>query len=325
MTTKKVVITDLIDNYGLEILKREAEVVCLSKLPDGILSDEASTAHAVLVRGRKKIDRDLVEQAKNLLVIAKHGVGYDNIDVEAATQKRILVVNTPEANLESVAEHNIGLMLSLSKNICNSGRVLREDKFTRREDYIGVEIKDKKLGVIGLGRIGSELARKCKFAFDMDVIYYDPYVPEEKVGELGYKKAEKLEALLTEADYVVICVPLTEETRNLIGSAELGLMKEGAFLINSSRGNIVDESALYDHLSQRRIAGAALDVFSQEPPASEHPLFKLDNFIGTPHIAGVTREAMRRMATTAAEEIIRVFRGQIPKHPVNPEVIGKKA
>ena len=135
------------------------------------------------------------------------------------------------------------------------------------------------------------------------------------------KAVEKLEALLTEADYVVICVPLTRETTNLIGSVELGLMKEGAFLINSSRGKIVDESALYDHLSQRKIAGAALDVFSQEPPASEHPLFKLDNFIGTPHMGGVTVEALKRMATTVAEEIVRVLGGQKPKYPVNPQVL----
>ncbi len=321
MIEKKVVVSDLMDNGGLDILRKGAEeVVYLPELPERTLSEEIRDAHAIAVRGKTKVDRNLLELAKNLIIVAKHGVGYDNIDVEAATQKRIIVVNTPLANAESVAEHNLGLMLSLTKNICRADRELRQGRFTKREDYIGVEIKDKKLGVIGLGRIGSELARKCKIAFDMDIIYYDPYVPEEKVGELGYKKAEKLEALLTEADYVVICVPLTEETRNLIGSAELGLMKEGAFLINSSRGNIVDESALYDHLSQRRIAGAALDVFSQEPPASEHPLFKLDNFIGTPHMGGVTVEALKRMATTVAEEVLRVLEGQKPKYPVNPQV-----
>jgi len=320
MIRKKVIVSDPMDNCCLDILKKGAEVIYLPELPERTLSEEIRDAHAIAVRAKTKIDRSLLDQAKNLIVIAKHGVGYDNIDVEAATQKQIIVVNTPLANAESVAEHNLGLMISLTKNICRADRELRQDKFTKREDYMGFEIKDKKLGIIGLGRIGSELAHKCKVAFNMDITYYDPYVPKEKVGELGYKKAEKLEALLMEADYVVICVPLTKETTNLIGSPELCLMKKSAFLINSSRGRIVDESALYDHLVHRKIVGAALDVFSQEPPASEHPLFTLDNFIGTPHIAGVTAEALKRMATTVAEEIIGVLGGQKPNYPVNPQV-----
>ncbi len=320
MTGKKVVVSDLMDNCGIAILKTGAEVVYLPELPDQTLSEEIKDARAIAVRGKTRVDRNLLDQAKDLIVIAKHGVGYDNIDVEAATQKQIIVVNTPLANAESVAEHNLGLMLSLTKNICCSDRALRQGKFTKREDYKGFEIKDKKLGLIGLGNIGSELAHKCRIAFNMDIIYYDPYVPKEKIGELDYRKADKLEALLKEADYVVICVPLTKETTNLIGSPELRLMKESAFLINSSRGKIVDESALYDHLAQRKIIGAALDVFSQEPPTSEHPLFGLDNFIGTPHIGGATVEALKRMSTMVAEEILCVLGGKKPKYPVNPQV-----
>jgi len=319
MTRKKVVVTELIDAHGLELLKRETEVVYLPQLPERTLAEEIREAHAVAVRVAK-IGRDLLEQANNLLVIAKHGVGYDNIDVETATQRRILVVNTPEANAESVAEHNLGLMLSLAKKICTSDRVLRQNRLERREDYIGVELEDKKLGVIGLGRIGSELAHKCKIAFNMDIIVYDPYVPKEKADRLGYTKVEKLDEVLRESDYVVICVPLTKETANLIEAKELGLMKASAFLINSSRGGIVDEAALYDHLVKGKIAGAALDVFSQEPPSSDHPLLGLDNFIATPHLGGMTAEAMRRMAITVAEEILRVLHGERPKYPVNPQV-----
>jgi len=319
MSKKKVVVTELIDKPGLDILKSEAEVVYLPQLPGRTLTDEIGEAHAVAVRVAK-IGRDLLEQAKNLLIIAKHGVGYDNIDVETATQKRIVVVNTPEANAESVAEHNLGLMLSLAKKLCTSDRVLREDRLERREDYIGTELKDKKLGLIGLGRIGSELARKCRIAFNMNIISYDPYVPKEKADRLGYTKVEKLGDVLQEADYVVICVPLTKETTNLIGSRELGLMKTHAFLVNSSRGGIVDEAALYDHLMKGKIAGAAMDVFLQEPPLPDHPLLSLDNFVATPHIAGMTVEAMTRMAITVAEEILRVFRGERPKYPVNPQV-----
>ncbi len=322
MTRRKVVITEPIDNRGIEILKREAEVVYLPQLSERNLLDEIREAHAVAVR-MAKVDRDLLAQSKNLLVIAKHGVGYDNIDVEAATQKRIPVVNTPEANAESVAEHNLGLMLSLSKKICTSDRALRQGSFEGQKNYIGTELKDKKLGVIGLGRIGSETARKCKLAFNMDIIVYDPYVPKEKLEQMGYAKTEKLYDLLQESDYVVICVPLTKETTNLIGLKELGLMKANAFLINSSRGGIVNESALYDHLVKKKIAGAALDVFSQEPPSSDHPLLSLDNFIATPHIGGVTAESMRRMAITIAEDILRVFREERPRYLVNPQVYTK--
>jgi len=319
MTGRKVVITEPIDNSGIEILKREAEVIYLPQLPERTLLDSIREAHALVVR-LVKVSQDLIEQTKNLLVIAKHGVGYDNIDVEAATQKRILVVSTPEANMESVAEHNLGLMLSLSKKICTSDRVLRENRFERQEDYIGVELKDKKLGIIGLGKVGSETAFKCKAAFNMDIIVYDPYVPKQKTDSMGYTKTEELGDLLRESDYVVISVPLTKATQDLIAAKELGLMKENAFLINSSRGRIINEAALYDHLVKGKIAGAALDVFTHEPLSPDHPLLSLDNFIATPHTAGVTAEAMRRMATTLAEDILRVFQGQKPRYPVNPQV-----
>lgn len=322
MIRRKVVVTEPIDNRGIEILKRVAEVIYLPQLPERSLVDSIREADAVAVRVAK-VDRDLLKQSKKLLVIAKHGVGYDNIDVEAATQKRILVVNTPEANAESVAEHNLGLMLSLSKKICTSDRALRQGRLEKQENYIGIELKDKKLGVIGLGKIGSETAHKCKIAFNMDIIAYDPYVPKEKLERLGYAKTEKLHDLLQESDYVVICVPLTKETTNLIGLKELSLMKANAFLINSSRGGIVNEAALYDHLVKKKIAGAALDVFLQEPPPSDHPLLSLDNFIATPHIGGVTTESMRRMAITLAEDILRVFRGERPRYLVNPQVYTK--
>ena len=320
MSVKKVVITELIDNCGVELLKQEAAVAYLPELPGRTLADEIKDADALVVRVAK-IDSALLESAKNLVVIAKHGVGYDNIDVAAATGQKILVVSTPEANAESVAEHNLGLMLSLSKKISFADRALRQNRPQPREAYTGVELKDKKLGVIGLGRIGSELAHKCRAAFNTEIIVYDPYVSEEKASRLGYRKVNRPDDLLVEADYVIICVPLTKETANLIGKRELDLMKPGAFLINSSRGGIIDEDALYRHLVDGKIAGAALDVFQVEPPPPEHPLLSLDNFIATPHIGGMTAEAMRRMALTLAGDVISVFRGEKPRFPVNPEVL----
>jgi D-3-phosphoglycerate dehydrogenase len=319
MTGKRVIITEPIHEHGLDILRRETQAVYLPELPGRTLADEIKEADAIAVRV-VKIGADLLARADNLRIIAKHGVGYDNIDVEAATARGVVVVNSP-VNAESVAEHNLGLMLSLSKQIATTERALRENRLGPREEYMGVEMKGKTLGLIGLGRIGSELARKCQLAFDMPVMVYDPYVPAEKVEQMGYTRIESMDEVLREADFVVICVPLTRETADLIGTRELGLMKPGAFLVNSSRGGIVDETALHDHLVKGGIAGAGLDVFTQEPPPADHPLLGLDNFIATPHIAGVTAEAMRMMAITVAEEIVRVLCGERPKHPVNPQVL----
>jgi D-3-phosphoglycerate dehydrogenase len=320
MTSKKVIVPETIHPAGPEILRQVAEVVSLPEQLGKPLWEFTAEAHAIIVR-LWKIDREMLEQSKNLMIVAKHGVGCDNIDIEAATQKKVVVINTPLDNAESVAEHDLGLMLAINKKIVLADRSIRLGKPKPREYFDGVELKDKTMGLIGVGHIGSILAHQCRAAFDMDVIVYDPYVAKEKAAQLGVTKIEKLDDMLQSADYVVICVPLTKETANLIGARELNLMKPDAFLINSSRGGIVDEQALYDSLVKGTIAGAAMDVFLKEPPATDHPLFSLDNFIGTPHIAGSTTEAMRRMATTCAEEILRVFRGERPKFLVNPRVL----
>ncbi len=320
MARRKVIVPETIHPVGPEILQQVADVIFEAEKPGKPLRDFITEAHAIIVR-LGEIDRELLEQAKNLMIIAKHGVGIDNIDIAAATEKKVVVINTPLDNAESVAEHDLGLMLSISKKIVVADQSIRLGRPKSRKELVGVELKDKTLGLIGLGHIGSTLARQCQAGFNMKVIGYDPYVSREKATQLGVAKVEKLDDLLRDADYVVICVPLTEETANLIGSRELSLMKPEAFLINSSRGGIVDEEALYDHLSEGKIAGAGLDVFRKEPPSPDHPLFRLENFIGTPHIAGGTHEAMRRMAMTCAEEILRVFRGERPKFPLNPQVL----
>ncbi|MFC1899032.1 hydroxyacid dehydrogenase [Chloroflexota bacterium] len=319
---KKVLICEFVDSQAIDILRKEAEVIYLPELPGRTLEETIKTAHAVAIRGGTQINRNLIEQGENLLIIAKHGVGYDNIDVETATQKKIVVVNTPEANYEAVTELNMGFMLALSRNITSADRALRQGTLTGPENYIGVELKGKNLGIIGLGRIGSEMARKCQSAFDMTITCYDPYLPADIAQKAGFRIAKDINTLLTEADYVVICVPLNKETANLIGRKELTLMKESSFLINSSRGGIVDEKALYDSLKQKKITGAAMDVFTKEPPSPDNPLLNLDNFIATPHLGAGTEEAMKLMALTVAEEILRVFQGEKPKYPVNPEIYG---
>jgi D-3-phosphoglycerate dehydrogenase len=320
MTRRKVIVPETMHPVGVEILQREADIITEAERPGKPIREFINEAHAIIVR-LGEIDRELLEQAKNLMIIAKHGVGIDNIDVEAATQKKVVVINTPLANAESVAEHDLGLMLAINKKIVLADHNIRMGTPKTRQQLVGVELKDKTLGLIGMGHIGSTLAHQCQAAFNMKLIGYDPYVSGEKASQLGIAKVEKLDDMLRDADYVVICVPLTKETANMIGARELGLMKQEAFLINSSRGGIVDEEALYGHLSKGKIAGAALDVFLKEPPLPDNPLFDLENFIGTPHIGGGTVEAMKRMATTCAEEILRVFHGERPKFPINPEAL----
>jgi D-3-phosphoglycerate dehydrogenase / 2-oxoglutarate reductase len=315
----KVVVTEPIDRSGIELLKKEAEVLYLPDMPGRKLTDVIRDAQAIVVRVAK-IDRAVIEAGEQLLVIAKHGVGYDNIDVGTATKRKIVVVNTPAANAESVIEHNIGFMLSLSKKITAVDHALRTSNFKNRELFTGVEMDGKTLGVIGLGRIGMGVADKCKAAFNMDVLVYDPYASKDRVAQSGFKKIEKLDDLLGAADYVVICVPLTDETANLIRGQELNLMKPTAFLVNSSRGGIVDEAALYEYLSKGKLAGAAIDTFKEEPPTLKNPLLSLDNFIATPHTAGVTNESMKRIAIALADDVLLVLRGERPHFPVNAQV-----
>ncbi len=319
MDRKRVIVTEYIDPAGLEILSRYFDLVYIPDSPKVKLEEAVQEAHGIGVR-LAPVSAEMIASAPHLKVIAKHGVGYDNIDVSAATARRIPVVTTPKANAISVAEHILSLMLCLANHICVANADLKAGRFVRREDYMGVELKGKTLGVVGLGRIGSEVARKCKSGFGMGVVAYDPLLSAETFELTGYKKAETIGALLEEADFVVLCVPITPETTNMIGSRELSWMKPTSYLINTSRGGLIDEAALYSALAEGRIAGAAIDVFVKEPVTPENPLLSLDNFIATPHVAGATREAMRRMATDLAEEIVRVLTGERPLYAVNPEV-----
>jgi len=316
---RKVIITEHIHPAGLEILQRESELLYLPDVPDCQLADAIGEAHGLGVRV-VRVTAEIIAKAPGLRVIAKHGVGYDNIDVVAATARGIVVVNTPKANSVSVAEHILSLMLCLANRICVANADLKLGRFRTREDYVGVELGGKTLGVIGLGRIGSETARKCHSGLGMAVIAYDPYISAEKFELAGCVRADTLSRLLEEADFVILCVPFTSETAGMIGAPEISRMKPGSYLINTARGGIVDETALYRSLADGKIAAAAMDVFVKEPPTPEHPLLSLDNFIATPHVGGATKEAMLRMATDLAEEILRVLRGERPLNPVNPEV-----
>jgi len=286
----------------------------------------------------------MIQNAPNLKIIAKHGVGVDNIDVAAATERKIPVTITSTANSDAVADHALGFMLSLSRNLpkadsdLKSGQFLslsrnlpkadsdlKSGQFTRREHYTGFELGGKTVGIVGLGRIGTRVAKRCAQGFGMKVIAYDPFIDSDYAEKHHAELLDDLEQLLKISDYVTVHTPLTELTENMIGEKELQSMKPDALILNTARGGIINESALYKALKNRWIRGAGLDAYVKEPPLpDENPLLELDNIMVTPHIAGGTKEAAEKMATGAAEEILRVLKGQHPLHPINPEIYERR-
>ena len=318
----KILLYEEMHEAGKALLKEKGEVLFASSYDETSLIKEVKDVDGVIIRANGKVTRKLMESAPKLKVIGRHGVGVENIDIEAATEKGIWVVNTPDANDTSVAEHFFGLALMLSKMLKKGDQALREGRFEARYLYIGRELHGKILGILGFGRIGKAVGRIGYKGFDMKLLYYDAVRYEEMEREI---KAEKvsLEELLTQSDYISINLPMLPATKGLIKEREFGLMKPTAYIINLARGPIWDESALCSALKERKIAGAASDVYEVEPVAKDHPLLQLENFVGTPHMAAHTDEALRRMSLVA-EDVIRVLEGKGPLYPVNP-VVGQKS
>jgi D-3-phosphoglycerate dehydrogenase len=319
MTRFKVLLTDKIDAAGIEILEKVAEVKFSSSLSEDVLASEASDVDGMIVRVPAFVTRKVLENAKRLKVIGRFGVGYENIDMEAATEKGVVVTYTPGANALSVAEHVIGLIFALAKRITQADNAVRKQDWEMRLNYSGVELAGKTLGLVGLGRIGTCIAGLAR-GLGMSVLVFDPYIAKERAGELGAELLT-LEPLLTRSDFIVICCALTDETRGLIDEKALALLKPTAYLVNVARGPIVDEQALIKALRDKRIAGAALDVFEKEPPDPNNPLLKLENVILSPHIAGVAQDASRRISVWVAEDVVRVLNREPPKYPANPQVL----
>lgn len=315
---QRILVTEPIHNAGVELLKQEAEVVFRGGRPLDELIKELGAIDGIVVR-TARIGADVMDLLPGLKVIGKHGVGYDNIDVDAATQRGVAVVFTPGANSISVAEHALTLMMNLANKVSLAHLEIREGRLGEQKRYMGNELNGKTLGLIGLGRIGRHLAKCCRLAFDMRVVAYDPYVKESDEVELC-----SLEEVLSKADFLSIHVPLTPETKDIVAARELAMMKPTAFLINTSRGGVVNEEDLYQALKDGQLAGAGLDVFVKEPPQAANPLVQLDNVIATPHTGAVTEEAMERMAAMAAEEVLAVLAGSVPRNLVNPQVFEKK-
>ena len=277
------------------------------------LAEVIIDARATIV-GLDEVDAEVISRAEQLKVISRFGVGTDNVDLEAATRRRIVVTITPGANSVSVAELTIGLMLALTRHIPYHDRLVKQGGWTRMQ---GMELCGATLGVIGMGRIGREVARRA-FAFGMTILYYDIVPPPNTLVRKLQASARTLEDLLAQSDVVSLHTPLNDETRNLIDREALGRMKRSALLINTARGGLVDENALYDSLAEGRLAGAACDVFSHEPP-DDSPLLTLENLIAMPHTGGATREASLRMGKMAVDNVLAVLRGQPTAYVVNPE------
>ncbi len=277
-------------------------------------------AHAIIISSLWDINDAVLAQSQTLQVVGRPGIGIDNIDVDAATRHHVCVVHTPDAPTQSTAEHAMALMVALAKGIGRADRGFRERGWSAGRDFFGVELKGKTLGLVGLGRIGGTFARIARDGFAMRVLVYDPYVHATRALELGCERHETLHEMLADCDFVSLHCALTPQTRGLMGRAELDAMKPSAFLINCSRGPVVDEPALIEALQSNKIAGAGLDVYSPEPPSADNPLLTMDNVIITPHIASHTHDGVRAMGVGVAEEVVSVLRGERPRWLANPEV-----
>ncbi len=313
----KVLVTENIHQVGWETLRREAEAVAWPGQDKQPLIEAVADVQAILVRVAK-ISPEVIQAATHLRVVGKHGVGYDNIDIPAATARGVLVTNTPLANSTSVAEHALALLLAVARRIGETARDLAQGRMRTQKVYQGIELSGKVMGVIGLGSAGLRLARMTGQGLGMRVLGFDPY---KSPWPDGIEQCRELDPLLRQADFISIHVPLTKETHNLIGAAALATMKPTAVLVNTARGGIVDEAAVADAVTNGRLAGAGLDVVVDEPLRPSHALNGVPNIILTPHIAGVTEEAMMRMAQDSAEDILRVLKGERPKYPVNRELL----
>lgn len=301
MSSFKIFVADDVNEEKLAPL-REANfnVVKKTKLPPDELAAEIKDADGVIVRSATRITADLMEKTEKLRIIGRAGVGVDNIDVKAATERGIVVMNAPDGNTITTAEHTIALLVSMARNVPQAHAKLQSGVWDKKS-FVGVELNGKTLGVIGLGRIGKHVARIAK-GFGMYILAFDPFVSPEQANELGFQ-LDSLDEVLSKADFITIHTPVTQETRGIIGKEAFGKMKKGVRLINCARGGLVDETALLEAIGSGKVAAAALDVFSQEPLDENSPLLKNEKIITTPHLGASTTEAQEGVALTVAEQM----------------------
>lgn len=297
----RILISDSLSEEGIDILKevKEFEVDVKTKIPPQELKETIKDYDALIVRSGTKVTKEIIENANRLKIIGRAGVGLDNVDLEAATKRGIIVMNTPGGNTISTAEHTMTLILSLSRNIPQADNSIKRNEWERNK-FMGVEIYGKTLGIIGLGRIGGEVCKRA-ISFGMKIIAYDPFLPVDKAKELGAELVE-LDELYRRADYITIHTPLTDQTKYMINEDAFKKMKKGLRIINCARGGIVDENTLFKAIEEGRVAGAALDVYDNEPP-KDSPLLRLKNVVLTPHLGASTEEAQVNVAIDIAESV----------------------
>ncbi len=311
----RVLVREPIAEAGVELLRDRFDV---DVDPHSDLAETIGRYDALVIRSATQVTAELLERADRLKVIGRAGVGVDNVDVEAATRRGIVVANAPESTVVSAAEHAVGLLLALSRNIPQAHSALKEGRWERAR-YAGTELAGKTLGILGFGRIGQQVARLA-LGLRMRVVAYDPFVGPDRFRELGVDRADQPEALYAEADFLSLHLPLTPETEHSIGSEALAQMRDGVRLVNAARGELVDEDALVAALSSGKVAGAALDVFSSEPYSG--PLLALDNVVVTPHLAASTGEAQDRAGVIVAEQVVAALAGEVVTNAVNIPSIG---
>jgi D-3-phosphoglycerate dehydrogenase / 2-oxoglutarate reductase len=304
----KIYVLDAFHLSGVELAEKQAEVI---RWDDPRAKNWHEDADGLMVRGKKVAAEDMA-RAKKLRVISKQGVGLDNIDLEAAKAHGIAVCRTPGVNSEAVAEMALSLGLSVVRRVTEFDRMTRADGKVQRANFLGYESWQKTVGIVGMGNIGTLVARKWRGAFDAKIIGYDPYVPANRWSELPHQRAASLEEMLPQVDILSLHLPLTPESRNMIDAARLALMKPSAIVVNTSRGGIVNEAALYQAISSGKLFGAGFDVFEVEPPTSDHPLMSLPTFVGTPHAAAGTIETQARSSMLAASQLLEALAGGQP-------------
>lgn len=307
---------------GEALLERHARVRCLeSPTPDEVVR-ACADAHALIARYPHRVDAALLDAAPGLVIVACSGRGTDAVDAAAAAARGVAAVNNPGFGKRPVSEAAIGMIVALAKRLLPSDAWMRRGEGWRhRSDFSEfLELEGKTLGVIGFGEVGAETARKAIVAFGMRVLAYDPYVPPERMRAIGVQRVDTLDPLLAESDVVTLHPELNDETRGMIGEAQLRRMKRGAYLVNTSRGRVVQQAALVRALTERWIAGAALDVYEDEPVGADSPLLACEGLLLTPHVAGLSREAVEGMSLSAARQVLQALCGERPAHLLVPEV-----
>lgn len=316
----KIFVADDVSESGLEPLRTAGfNVEKKTGLPFDQLSEAVRTSDGLIVRSETKVTAQVMDAAPRLRVIGRAGVGVDNIDVPAATARGIVVMNAPDGNTMTTAEHTIALLLALARRVPQANASLRAGRWDRKK-YVGVELQGKTLGVIGLGRIGRVVARRAQ-SFGMSVVAYDPFVAPDQARDLDLEMAS-VDEVCARADFLTVHTPLTAETRGIIGPKAFAQMKKGVRVINCARGGLIDEKALYDAIKEGRVAGAALDVFEQEPPPADHPLVGLEEVIATPHLGASTKEAQEGVAVTVAEQMRDYLHTGALRGAVNAPALG---